>query len=341
MRASIWEDADDSTVGDFNYSDQLLANRGNVFKAANNPKAEPVIICRIGKGSRQKTIVKSSQGAFSAHLRLKRIKALTHRMELSPHVEDSVVSLVSKYLSLQAKSTKKLPALIGAAIYAIKRINNSAVSLKSILDIYGVKQKDVSKFLYQFKQKRLLSETIPEASVIDLYHQLLNQFFPQQVIEPTAEKAKLSTEFEIDPSTALFERPIPFTNKSDRAEFSTREKLARTANALLTVPEMSFFKQGKMPQSVAAGMFAAMADYFGLAIGIREIADKIGLSYPTVLESKKLILEIVCKHYQKTLVGTDMVSMKAQEKSVDDSNTSMEKLAMDWVIKNVLNAEFR
>jgi len=337
-QSPVFEEGEDSTHEEFTSSEQLFTNKGNLF----GPSMGPGILFTRGQGKFQKQYIKTSKEENTKYERNKRIEKLVKRLDLGPAIEQEVIQIVVKYIESLSYPCKKLNAVVASAIYMVKRMEKSVISLKQITDLYKVRQKDISKYMQEFK-KTGICEELPEASIMDFFIIFWHKIFAlsdQTKIQTGIE----NTDFQLNPEKVILfnyenSEKIPLKKPISYDPLPLlKDKFIKIAKTILLLPEIEFSKQGKMPQTVAAGIFSILAEHFGLKITPREISEKVDISYPTVLEARKLIVEAISLEFNKLSKksGVEGDTFSGFSQGTSETENKLIKEALDWIVRKSL-----
>ncbi len=295
-------ESEDSTSESLNYDGQLLANKQNKFSQLSNPSAEPVLLYLSKR--KGKVIRKSSTRSVTLYNANKKIRELIRKLEYNPSIEEQVVVMVQKALEIGGLSAKKLEAIVASALYLVHRLNHSQIFLSQITKVYGIRSADVSKCLSIFKKLGLYQE-VDILPLWNIYVQLVDYWFPyiptgpevwSQAPSATSDAKKSELEFAIDPNKSTIgcagppEHEGAITRKTN-----LREEMLEVGKLLAELPEIDLAKQGKLPQTFAAGIFMISAKYCHVSIQQREVAKRLNICTSTVAQSKRGIMEILVK----------------------------------------------
>ncbi len=294
------EDGEDTTVGEFNNADQLFASRGNAYSRLANPTAESAMLYRKAKG-KDSIIRISSPQILATFNRNKRILQLMRRVEPSSPFEQSTLALVQQYLALGLPNHRRLAAVVGAAMHLVHRLNHSSLLLDSILAALKLRLTEVARCLRSFKLHGFCQKAYSLA-LFPIFQNLVNRWFPMgtNTAQPKAKVADSDEEdFAMRPAQNLVDGDMFAPQSQPAARENVRDELLRIGGIVMELPETEFVRQGKKPQSVVAGVFVSLVDYFGLPICPREVAEELSISYATILDSKKMIQQLVLEHARK------------------------------------------
>jgi len=288
---------EDSTSESLNYDAQLLATQHNKFSHLSNPTAEPPLIFMSHKHG--KVIRKSSSKSASNYSAYKRIRGLIRKFEYNPCIEEQVVVIVQRALDMGGLSSKKLDAIVAAALYLVHRQNHSQILLSQILNIFkNTRSSEISKCLNIFKQIGLYEE-VDILQPWTIFMQLLDQWFPYHIKEEQKFKMDISlkkeddSDFSITPMSINFGKPpVKILEESQRSE---RDQMMEIGKLIDELPEITQAKQGKLPQTFAAGVFMVTAKYCGYKIQQTDIAKKLNICTSTVAQSKRGVMEVLWK----------------------------------------------
>ena len=305
MDSSDVRESEDSTSESFNYDVQLLANKQNKYTHLSNPSAEPVLIYMSKR--KGKVIRKSSTKSLALYNANKRIRELIRKLEYNPTIEEQVVLMVQKALELGGLSAKKLEAIVASALYLVHRLNHSQIFLNQILKLYNVRSADISKCLSMFKKLGLYQE-VDILPLWTIYTQLVDYWFPYGAMsngfvtkkqEEQQESKECELEFAIDPNGNMagfiVHAEIVVKEAEEESKKTIREKMLDVGKLLIELPEIDLAKQGKLPQTFAAGVFMISAKFCNVQIQQREVAKRLNICTSTVAQSKRSIMEILAK----------------------------------------------
>ena len=317
MKISIWEDEDDSTMGDFSCPDPLASNKERSNTNLMRPTAKPLTLSRFAKGKDNRIVGKAYPKSFSTYTRDKRIWRLVKQTELHASAEQHVFQLVQQYLELSLPFPRRLEIVVASAAYLVHRLNNSRIFLDQILEIYRVKPADISRCLANFKRHHFCQEE-KSPGLFPLYQQLVDKWLPnssEMLRQHQQENTeKMVIDFAMQPAKNLSES-LFCAAKGNGNPPSARDGVIYLGRVIIELPETAFSKQGKKPQSVIAGIFLAVIDFFELQITPRDVSEKLGISYATVLESKKRVQGSIIEHVGKVR-GDEMSKLEdAKEKA--------------------------
>ncbi len=301
MKSDAGRDFEESTTESLNYDGQILATRQNKYSQLSNPSAEPIMF--YYSKLKDKVIRKSSAGVMALYNINKRIRELVRRLEYNPVFEQQVTNYVQQVLELGALSTKRLDALVAAALYLVHRLHHSQIFLSQIMGVFGVRSADISRCLAVFKKLGLYQE-VEILSLWSIYVQIVDQWFPYQIPLTTATTTKASAEegkeleFALTPERLTQDLAVP-EEKGQALDVAgtdsglIRQKMLQAGRVLTELSEVDLAKQGKLPQTFAAGVFMVVAKYFSLQIPQKEVAKRLDISTSAVAQSKKLIVDIL------------------------------------------------
>ena len=228
---------------------------------------------------------KCSSKAFTAYMIDRKIITYIRKLDNDPNIIDQVSFIVHKVLNSNRLTTKKLRAIVAAALYSIYRTNHSQMPLNRILEIYGVKSGDISKCLNIFKELELNIQ--PEnLSPWTIYEQLIDYWFPYD----SKGVVKLGT----------YEIPLGSSLQTEEESKSDREEMIRLGKKLMEFPELSFVSQGKLPQTFAAGLFMVVIKLHQKQIEAKKVAKRLNISDSSVLHTKHIIMEVLVHKSDET-----------------------------------------
>eukprot|EP00826_Nyctotherus_ovalis_P014824 TRINITY_DN14163_c0_g1_i6.p1 TRINITY_DN14163_c0_g1~~TRINITY_DN14163_c0_g1_i6.p1 ORF type:complete len:302 (+),score=65.81 TRINITY_DN14163_c0_g1_i6:170-1075(+) len=279
MQTLDGKDSEDLTTEGFNCDDQLFASRQNKFSQFSNPSLH------------SKALRKSSIQSLALYNTRKKILSLARRMPSSAGFEEQIEWTVRTAIETGRITARKLKTAVAAATYMVSRASRSCILLSQIAKTYNVKYGEISKYLAIFKMIGLYKE-FDALSLWQVYVRLVDCWFPygNDIIKTT------DSTFSLDPAKLA----VGFTvvkeseESKERGEgINIRERLLKTGKAIIDLPEIDLAKQGKLPQTFAAGIFIVGAKICSLKIPRKEVAGKLDISLSTVSQSKKEVLEIL------------------------------------------------
>jgi len=289
MRMFDSKESEDLTTEPFNYEDQLYANRQNKIGLLSNFSAETLLPKREAK-----TFHKFSNQSITLYNRHKKIIKLLRRMEINKGIEEQVEWMIRTAIETGKITARKLKTAVATAVYITHRLNSNYVLLSQIVKAYNVKYGDISKCLLAFKSIGLYKklEILP---VWPLYKQLVDHLFSYN-----CNNTIVNSSFSLDPTKLIFS-PKDITEPSkessmgsaDSVDINMREKLLEIGKAIIELPEVESIRQGKMPQSFAAGIFVIGTKSCNLKISHKKIASRFNISISTIIQCKKEILKVL------------------------------------------------
>jgi len=216
----------------------------------------------------------------------KRIIKCVRRLTFSSTTQDQVIFLVHRVLEQNKLSLKKLEAIVATALYLTYRQNKSQILLSQILEVFPMKSGDISKCLSIFKELGLYQA--PETySPWPIYTQLVDHWLPYTSTSIKDFTFSLSFEFAIDPTKAnqkLVE---------EQRVGSMRERMLELGKKIIEFPELILARQGKLPQTLAGGVFVILSKYCKVQIDVKEVARRLGISVSAIRQRKHLVLEVL------------------------------------------------